>query len=186
MARVKPKNSIKTYANMEAAMMRLNQIDTKLAQWDLNEAEDIAMVRESHTTIQRQGGRPGLEAEKALIVKELEAWAEEASATWDKKTLITPFGRLGFRVSTPAVTIIKKVARNFKEAVELVLLQLPDYVRKVYEIDKDKILAADREGTLEVETLAKCGLEVKQDDEFWLETNASKDLDEASRKLKIA
>lgn len=186
MARIKPKKSITTQDQAIAAMGRLNQIDTQLAQWDLYEAEQIAKVREEHVQLQRKAGRPGLEAEKALLIKELEAWASEASATWEKRTMETPFGRIGFRVTTPAVTLIKRVAKNFKDAVELVMLYLPDFVRQSYEVDKEKILAAEREGTLEMDKLARCGLEIKQEEQFWLETCASKDLDEASKKLKCA
>lgn len=186
MARLKPKNSINTQDQAIAAMGRLNQIDTQLAQWDLYEAEQITKVREEHANLQKKAGRPGLEAEKALLIKELEAWAQEASATWEKKTFETPFGRLGFRVTTPAVALIKRVAKSFKDAVELVRQYLPDFVRQCYEIDKEKILSAEREGTLEMDKLARCGLTVEQKEEFWVETAASKDLDEASKKLKCA
>ena len=186
MARIKPKNSIKTHDQAVSAMGKLNQIDTQLAQWDLDEANDIAMVRETHVNTQRKGGRPGMEAEKALLVKELELWAEGASSGWERKTLETSFGRMGFRVTTPAVTIVKRVVKNFKDAVELVMLYLPDFVRQSYEIDKEKILAAEREGTLEMDKLARCGLTIDQRDEFWLETAASEDLEKAAKKLRCA
>lgn len=186
MARVKPKNSIKTVNEMEAAMARLNMIDIQLTGWNLQEANEIAAVRKRHADNQKIAGRPGLEAEKALLVKELESWASEAVATWERKTLETPFGKMGFRVSTPAVTLIKRVARSFQDAVALAMLHLPDFVRRSYEIDREKILAAEREGTLETDNLTRCGLAVEQKDEFWIETAASKDLDEAARKLKVA
>ncbi len=186
MARLKPKNRIKSKEQAEAAMARLNQIDTQLAGWDLDEAEDIAMVREEHVNAQNKAGRPLLETEKALLVKEIEAWAEEAQTSWEKRTLETPFGRLGFRVGTPAVVLIKRVARTFKDAVELLKKTLPVYVRETPEIDKDAILAADRDKTLDVGKLNRCGLRVDQEEQFWVETNASKDLDAASKKLKCA
>lgn len=186
MARIKVEKSITTQDQAFAAMAKLNQIDTRLAMWELCEAEQIAKVREEHVLLQRKAGRLGIEAEKALLVKELEAWAQEASATWERKTLETPFGRLGFRMTTPAVALVKRVAKNFKDAVELALLYLPDFVRKTPEIDKEKILAAEREGTLEMDKLARCGLVVNQKDEFWIETAASKDLEDASKKLKCA
>ena len=167
-------------------MARLNQIDTQLAGWDLDEAEDIALVREEHVNAQNKAGRPGLETEKTLLVKEIESWAEEACGTWERKTLETPFGRLGYRTSTPAVLLIKRVARTFKDAADLLKKALPAFVRETPEIDKEAILAADRDGTLDVGKLNKCGLIVDQQDQFWLETNASKDLDEASKKLKCA
>lgn len=186
MARVKPKNSITTQDQAVAAMGKLNQIDTQLAQWELAEAEEISLLRAEHVLLQRKAGRLGLEAEKALLIKELEAWAEGASATWERKSLETPFGRMGFRVTTPAVVLIKRVVKNFKDAVELALQYLPDFVRKMPEIDKEKILAADREGSLELDKLARCGLSIEQKEEFWVETAASKDLDAASKKLKCA
>lgn len=186
MARIKPKNSINTQDQAVAAMSRLNQIDSRLAQWNLDEAEDIATIRTEHHEVQKKGGRPGLEAEKALLVKEIEAWAEEASATWEKKTWETPFGRIGFRVSTPAVVLIKKIARTFKDAVENLSTYLPAFVRNTPDVDKEAILAAEREGTLEIAKLNRCGLMVEQKEEFWVETNASKDLDEAAKKLKCA
>lgn len=186
MARIKPKHSITTQDAAIAAMGRLNQIDTQLAGWDLDEAEDIAMVREEHVNAQNKAGRPALETEKALLVKELEVWVIEAQATWEKRTLETPFGRLGIRTSTPAVLLIKRVARTFKEAADLLKKTLPAFVRETPEVDKEAILAADRDKTLDVGKLNRCGLMVDQDDEFWVETNASKDLDEASKKLKCA
>lgn len=186
MARLKPKNSIKSKEQAESAMARLNMIDMQLAGWDLQEANEIAALRESHVNIQNKAGRPALETEKALLVKEVESWATEVQATWEKKTLETPFGRLGFRTTTPAVILIKRVARTFKDAVELLAKYLPVFVRQTPEIDKDAILAADRDGGLDVGKLNRCGLMVDQEDQFWIETNASKDLDEASKKLKCA
>ncbi len=184
--RIKTKNSIKTKADAEAAMAKLNNIDMQLASWDLDEATEIAGVRERHAVNQKKGGRIGYEAEKALILKELEAWAEADVPHWEKKTMETNFGNLGFRISTPAVVLVKKIARNFKEAVELLKAKMPEYVRQTPEIDKEKILAASRDETLKTDTLEKCGLKVDQADEFWIETNASKDLEEAAKRLRAA
>lgn len=186
MARIKPKNSIKTKEAAIAAMARLNQIDTQLALWDMNEAEDIALVREKHHATQKKEGRIGYEAEKALLLKELESWAEEASATWPKRTMDTPFGKLGYRKTTPAVKVIKRMVKSFAEAVDLTMLHFPQFVRKVFEIDKEAILAADREGEITSEELTRCGLMVDQRDEFWIETTASKDIEAAAKKLKCA
>ena len=169
-------------------MSKINQIDMVLANWDLNEANEIACVREQHAQLQRKGGRPGLEAEKALLIKELEAWADQDSATWPKKSIETPFGSLGFRVGNPTVVLIKKVAKNFDAALELLQSRMSFFVRQVPQIDKEQILARAREEDwMETEPqLAKCGLTVKQNDEFWIATNASKDLESAAQKLRAA
>jgi hypothetical protein len=59
-------------------------------------------------------------------------------------------------------------------------------VREIPEIDKAQILADKTAGVLDSERLAECGLAVKQDDEFWIETAASKDLEDAAKKLRAA
>jgi len=48
MARVKPKNTITSRAQAEAAMSKLNEIDRQLASWDMSEADAIATVRQEH------------------------------------------------------------------------------------------------------------------------------------------
>ncbi len=186
MARMKPKNSITTRPQAEAAMAQLNQIDQKLAGWDLEEANAIAAIREEHAKAQRKAGRPGFEAEKALLVKELEAWADKDAVTWPARSIETPFGKLGYRVSTPAVVLIKKIARTFDAALQLLQASMPEFVRSAPQIDKEKILAEDRAETLDAIALGECGLEVKQEDEFWIETAASKDLEDAAKKLRAA
>jgi len=189
MARIKPKNSITTRAQAEAALAQLNHIDMTLADWELQEAAAIAAVREEHAKLQRKGGRPGLEAEKALLVKELESWADGDAATWPKKTIETPFGSFGFRMANPSVVLIKKVAKNFDAAIELLQARLKTYIREVPQINREKILNDARDGDIwpNVEhELAKCGLDVIQGDEFWIETAASKDLDDAAKKLRAA
>ena len=89
-------------------------------------------------------------------------------------------------MSQPTVSLIKKVARNFDTALELLKQRLPQYVRDVPQIDKEQILSDDRADVLNPQVLATCGLEVKQEDEFWIETAASKDLEDAAKKLRAA
>lgn len=186
MARMKPKNTITSRTQADDAMSKLNDIDRQLAAWDLDEADAISVVRTEHAELQRKGGRPGMEAEKALLMKEMEAWAETDSEHWEKKTIETPFGSFGFRVSQPTVALVKKIASNFDRALELLKEILSAYVREVPQIDKEKILADDRAETLDAVALGKCGLKVMQEDEFWVETTASKNLDAAAKKLRAA
>ncbi len=92
----------------------------------------------------------------------------------------------------PTVTLIKKIARSFDAALELLQARMPEFVRNDPAIDKEKILlhsraeCLDGSPALDEEALRKCGLEVKQNDEFWIETAASKDLEAAAKKLKAA
>ena len=119
MSRVKPKNSITSRDQAETAMSKINQIDMQFAAWDLKEANAVALIREQFAAMRKDNNYIGLEAERALLMKELQDWAEVDSHNWDKKSLETPFGKFGFRVSQPAVVLVKKVARSFKQALEL-------------------------------------------------------------------
>ncbi len=186
MTRIKPKNSITTREAAEAAMGHLNNLDMDLATWDLAEAREIAEVRERHAEKQKMEGRASHEDKKALIVKELEEWAQGDVAHWLARTIETPFGRFGFRTGNPAVALYKTVAKKLDEALERLSARMPDFVRMRPEIDKEKILAADREGTLDREKLLRCGLRVDQKEEFWVETQASKELEQAAKALKNA
>ncbi len=186
MARIKPKNTISNRYQAEAAMAMINTIDRQFAEWDMNEAGGVAVVREEFAALRKKGNCAGMEAEKTLLIKELEAWAEADSATWGKKTLETPFGNMGFRISQPAVVLFKKAARSFKAAVELLSASMPQFVRQTPDVDREAILAAERVGELDERLLRGCGLEVKQEEEFWVESAASKDLEEAVRKLRAA
>lgn len=186
MARIKPKNMIASRNEAESAMARINAIDRQFAEWDMNEAGAVAVIREEFAARRKKANYMGMEADKALLIKELEAWAEKDAATWEKKTMETPFGNMGFRISQPAVVLYKKAARSFKAAVELLQTGLPQFVRQTPDVDREAILAAERAGELDERELRACGLEVKQEDEFWVESAASKDLEEAIKKLRAA
>lgn len=188
MARVKPKNTITSRTLAEAAMSEIDSIDRQFADWDMKEAEGVAVVREQFAAIRKENNYAGLEAKRALLIKELEAWAETDCANWDgKRTIKTPFGRLGFRTSTPAVVLVKKVSKSFDAAIEwLERLRLSQFVREVKEVNKEAILSEYSAKTLDEKALLAAGLKVKQEDEFWIESNAAKDLEEASKKLKAA
>lgn len=167
--RTKPKNSITSREAAEAAMARLNQIDMQLAEWDLTTAKALAAVRESCEQYERSQGRPGIEAEKSLLVKELADWAEGDVANWMARSIETPFGRLGFRIGNPTVALYKAVAKKLEEALDRLSARMPDFVRMRPEIDREKILAADREGTLDRKKLLRCGLRIEQKDSFFIE-----------------
>ena len=186
MARVKPRNTITTKQQAETAMEKINSIDQQLAEWDLKEAQEISLLRARFSEVRTKGNIAVMEAEKELLIKELHAFAEVDSATWVKKTLETPFGNIGYRMSQPTVVLVRKVAKSLKQATELLKAKLPKFIRNTPEIDKEAILSADRDKTLDKVLLKSCGLEIKQEDEFWIESKASRDLEEAAKKLRAA
>ena len=188
MARVKPQNMINTRQQAEAAMAKIDGIDRQFAEWDLEEAEAVIKIREKFVEKRQKANFAGLQAERTLLIKEIESFAEQDSGAWEKKTFETPFGSFGFRITPPTVALIKRVSKNYNLAIDnLEMEKMSRFVRVKKEVDKEAILAAYKDGTLDVTRLeTACGLQVKQDDEFWLESRASKDLDEAAKKLRAA
>lgn len=184
--RTKPKNSITSREQAESAMARLNQIDMQLAKWDLQEAAAIAAIREVSAAEQRAEGRPTIEAEKKLLFKELEGWAESDREAWDKKSIDTPFGRLGFREKNPAVVLYKAIAKKLEEALDRLVARMPEFIRQSPSIDKEKILASYREQTLDLAKLHRCGLRIEEGEDFWVETAASADLERAAKEVRNA
>lgn len=186
MPRLKPKNRIVSREQAEAAMARLSDIDRQIARLDLDEAEEIARVRDKFAMTRKSCLIPEMETEKSLLVKELEAWAETDRDAWPIKSIETPFGRLGFREKNPAVVLYKAMAKKLEDALGRLTARMPEYVRKAPSIDKEKILAAHREGTLDLAKLQRCGLRIDEGEDFWIETAASKDLADAAKALKDA
>ncbi len=184
--RTKPKNKITSRDGAEHALARICELDRMFAALLLTEAQDIAKVREQHAEYRQRLGVQGMQEEKALLVRELEAWAKEARGEWPQKSITTPWGRLGFRVKNKSVELFKSVAKKTEQALFNLQSYLSDYVRHVPVIDKEKILAADREGRLDHGLLNSCGLRIADGEEFWLETTASEDLKAATERLKNA
>ena len=91
-----------------------------------------------------------------------------------KKSLEMAHGVIGFRTGTPKL----KTLKGFTWAKALVLVKeyLRGYIRTSEEVAKDKLLA-DRELVVTVdgkevpmrEEMARCGIEVAQDETFYVE-----------------
>lgn len=83
-----------------------------------------------------------------------------------KKSIELIHGIIGFRTSTPKL----KTRKGYTWAAILTLLKeyLPDYVRVSEEPAKDRILA-DRDLDIVANTLERVGIEVVQDETFYVE-----------------
>ena len=184
MARIKVKNSIKNAEQAREAMDELNAIDTDIADVALREAKALQRVKVRYAGFRENGKHAEKKSRKGVLQVELKAWAESDSSSWETKTYETPAGRLGFRLSTPAVKLIKKIAKSFKASVELLRGDNSGFIRTVEEVDKEAILAAARHDDFDEAALRKCGLQVDQEDEFWIETEAAKALEKALNKLR--
>ena len=122
-----------------------------------------AKIREKYATRLAE-----LEEEKTKAFETLQAFATENQAELfaKRKSLEMAHGIIGFRTGTPKLKTIK----GFTWASELQLVKefLPDYVRQTEEIAKDKLLA-DRDATDMLPQMAKCGIQVAQDETFYVE-----------------
>lgn len=118
----------------------------------------------------------GTEREEAFDV--LESWAKEHQDELfaKKKSLEMVHGTIGFRTGTPKLKTLRKF--TWASALELAKEFLPGYVRTTEELAKDKLIA-DRDGELARdgedtgtpmrELLAKCGMQVVQEESFYVE-----------------
>ena len=100
-----------------------------------------------------------LEGEKEKAFDTLQAYATENQAELfsKKKSLEMAHGVIGFRTGTPKL-----------KTLQLVKEFLPGYVRQTEEIAKDKLLA-DRDTEEMAPQMAKCGIQVAQDETFYVE-----------------
>lgn len=109
-----------------------------------------------------------LEGEKEKAFDTLQAYATENQTELftKKKSLEMAHGVIGFRTGTPKLKTLKGF--TWASALQLVKEFLPGYVRQTEEIAKDKLLA-DRDTEDMVPQMAKCGIQVAQDETFYVE-----------------
>lgn len=110
----------------------------------------------------------GLAEEKTRAFDVLQAYALENQEELfsKKKSVEMSHGVIGFRTGTPKL----KTLRGFTWASALQLLKefLPGYVRQTEEIAKDKLLA-DRDAEEVSGKMSKCGIQVVQEETFYVE-----------------
>lgn len=106
------------------------------------------------------------EKERAFDVLQSFAAENQAALFVKKKSLDMTHGTIGFRTGTPKL----KTLRGFTwaSALQLVREFMPAYIRQTEEIAKDKLLA-DRDTEQMSEQMAKCGMQVVQDETFYVD-----------------
>ena len=142
-----------TYAKADAEIQKLTA-DIEL---------QCATIREKY-----QQRLASLDAERTQAFDTLQSYATENQAKLfdKKKSLDMAHGTIGFRTGTPKL----KTLRGFTwaSALQLVKEFLPDYIRLTEEIAKDKLLA-DRDLEEMPPQMAKCGIQVAQDETFFVD-----------------
>lgn len=166
------KKVIVTNVSREMAEMAFSSYAKAAAQSAKITAEielQCAKIREKHANRLAE-----LEAEKEANFEILQSFAMENQEELfsKKKSLELAQGVIGFRTGTPKLKTLKGF--TWASALQLVKEFLPSYVRQTEEIAKDKLLA-DRdaeiagEGKTMAEQMSKCGIQVVQDESFYVE-----------------
>ncbi|MDU1892734.1 MAG: host-nuclease inhibitor Gam family protein [Dysgonomonas sp.] len=109
-----------------------------------------------------------LEADKSKAFETIQVYAtENKDALFSKKKSIeTVHGVYGFRTGTPKLKTLKGF--TWSSVTTLLEKLMPSYVRKVVEPAKDKLLA-DREKKGIAAKMKEVGIEVVQDETFYIE-----------------
>lgn len=142
-----------TYAKSDAQLQKINaDIELQCAKYREKYADKIATLSE--------------EREQAFDTLQAFATENQSELFTKKKSLDMAHGVIGFRTGTPKLKTLKGF--TWASALELVKEFLPDYVRQTWDIAKDKLLA-DRDAEEMLSRMAKCGMQVVQDEAFYVE-----------------
>lgn len=152
-----------TSQQMETAFADYAAADAKLAKVNATMDEQITRIREKYSDDILK-----LQDLKDKNFEVIQAFAQEnrEDLFTKKKSLDVAHGTFGFRTGTPKLKTLKGF--TWASALNLIKAFLPDYIRVNEEPAKDKLLA-DRELPSVAVNLEKCGIEVVQDETFFIE-----------------
>lgn len=154
---------------MEEAFGRYATADAEMQ--SINAAMDKEFVAIRERNAERLAE---LEQQKIESFEVMQVFAtEQREVLFSKRrSLETTHGIIGFRTGTPKL----KTRRGFTwaAALELVREFLPSYIRTSEEVAKDKLLA-DRENEQLQPLMQKCGIDVVQEESFYVEPKKEKE-----------
>ena len=142
-----------TYAKADAQIQKINaEIELQCAKIREKQADKLT----------------ALDAEREQAFDVLQAFAVENQAELfsKKKSLDMAHGTIGFRTGTPKLKTLKGF--TWASVLQKVREFLPGYVRTSEEVAKDKLLA-DRDEDGMFDKMSKCGIQVAQDETFYVE-----------------
>ena len=154
--------TVKTIEDAENCMAAYATADARLERITATMDEKITSIRKQYADELQQ-----LSDIKQQKLDELHFFAESNAQLFDKKKSIDmSHGVIGFRTGTPKLKPMKKF--TWAAITELLKHHLPNYVRTVEEPAKDKLLA-DRDDERVSKLFPKVGIEVIQDESFYVE-----------------
>lgn len=158
-----------TRDQMEEAFGRYATADAEVQ--TINAAMDKEFVAIRERNAERLAA---LEQEKNESFEVMQTFAtEQRDALFSKRrSMETTHGVIGFRTGTPKLA--RRKGFTWAAALALVREFLPSYVRTTEELAKDKLLA-DRENEEVAPLMQKCGIDVVQDESFYVEPKKEKE-----------
>ena len=147
----------------EAAFGQYAKADAQINKINAEIELACAKIREKHAD-----RLAALSDERDQAFDTLQSFATEnrAELVTKKKSLDMAHGTIGFRTGTPKLKTLKGF--TWEAAKNLVKEFLPSFIRTTEEVAKDKLLA-DRDGEGMADQMAKCGIQVVQDDTFYVD-----------------
>jgi phage host-nuclease inhibitor protein Gam len=152
-----------TAETMELAFADYARADARTQK--INATMDIEMTKIREKYADELGKLSELK-EKSFDIMQTFAMENKTDLFSKKKSLETVHGVLGFRTGTPKLKTLKGFTR--KSVTNLLKEFLPAYVRTIDEPDKERLIA-DRDFKETSALFTKVGIEVVQDESFFVE-----------------
>lgn len=147
---------------MEEALGKYATADANIVSINSKMDAEFTKIREKNADALAK-----LEQDKAEAFEVVQVFATENPDLFAKrKSMETTHGVIGFRTGTPKL----KTRKGFTWASVLEMLKSfgKDFVRTTEEVAKDKLLA-DRDNEDTAAVMEKCGIQVAQDEAFYIE-----------------
>lgn len=152
----------KSMEEVEKFMSEYAEADARMAKITATMDEQITKIRDKYADELQV-----LAETKEAAFAAIQIYAESNMEKFEgKKSIDLTHGRIGFRTGTPKLKLRKKF--TWGAVTEMLKELLPAYVRTVEEPAKDKLLA-DRDKEEVFTAMPKCGIEVVQDESFYIE-----------------
>lgn len=146
----------------ETIMGEYAGLDAKIVEINAKMDQQITQIRDKYSD---QLQNLGEKREEKLM--QLQWFAENNQQFFEKKkSMDMAHGTIGFRTGTPKLKTLKGF--TWSSVTNLLKEFLPSYVRTVDEPAKDKLLA-DRDEEIIAKQFTKVGIEVVQDESFYVE-----------------
>lgn len=158
----KPVLEPKNIEQAESIMAEYATVDAKIMELTSVMDQQITRIREKYADDLQE-----LADKKEEKFLQLQLFSEQNKALFEKrKSIEMAHGLIGFRTGTPKLKTLKGF--TWQSVVNLCKEFLPGHVRTVEEPAKDKLLA-DRDNPEVLQHFKKCGIEVVQDEAFFVE-----------------